>query len=88
MKLQALDNIAKKQDAHLYYRNDYSAVALLVAMDGRNIQKKIEFSVEMAPTGKKEIKVEFVEKLDYPVLNIVKSLKEEIRELDRKGLLL
>ncbi len=88
MKLQALHNIEKKKELHLYYRNDFLATAHFISSDGRDHKKKIEFSVEMTPTGSKEIKVEFVEKMDYPVLTLVKSLKEEIRELDRKGLLL
>jgi len=88
MRLKGLDQVMKKKDVHLFYRNDYTAVAHLVDIDGRSISKKIEFSIEMSPMGKKAVKVEFIEKPDYPVLHLIKSLKDEILELDRRGDLL
>lgn len=88
MRLKGIDQVSKKKDDHIFYRNDYTAVAHLTGLDGRDTTKRIRFSVELAPTGKKEIKVEFLEKPDYPVLHLIKSIKEEILELDRRGDLL
>lgn len=89
MRLQSLDQISRKRDDHhIYYRNDYTAVAKLIGLDGKTYSKRIEFSVELSPTGKREIRVQFLEKPDYPVLHLIKSVKEEIQELYRRGELL
>ncbi len=88
MRLKGLDQVNKNIDGHIFYRNDYTAIARLIGLDGRESAKKIKFSIEMAPTGKKDIKVEFLEKPDFPVLHLLKSIREEIQELDRRGALL
>lgn len=88
MRLKSLDQVNRNVDGHIFYRNDYTAVARLVSMDGRESAKKIKFSIEMAPTGKKDIRVEFIEKPDFPVLHLIKSIREEIMDLDRRGALL
>ena len=36
----------------------------------------------------KDIRIQFLDPIDYPLVPILKSLKEEIRALDRKGHLL
>jgi len=87
MKFADLEDIVKK-DVPLHYRNEYTASAKILAWDGKSLARKIYFVIEMTPTGKKEIKVNFLESLDCPVLPILKGIKERITELDKKGLLL
>lgn len=87
MKFSELSEIVKK-DVPLHYRNEYSAKANFNSLDGKAIAKRIEFTVEMSPIGKKEIKINFLDNLDYPLVPIIKVIKEEIQVLDRKGLLL
>jgi len=80
-------NIVKK-DVPLHYRNEYTANAVFALAQGRTISRRIEFVVEMSPTGSKDIRVNLIDPIDYPLIPILKSLKEEIQQLDRKGSLL
>lgn len=87
MKLKDLAEIVKK-DVPLHYRNEYSANAVFSTLDGKDLKKRIEFIVEMAPTGHKDIRVNIIDPIDYPLIPLLKTLKEQIRELDKKGCLL
>lgn len=87
MKFSELSEIIKK-DVPLHYRNEYTAKAMFNSADGKAVSKRIEFTVEMSPIGTKDIRINFVDNLDYPLVPILKVIKEEIQVLDRKGLLL
>lgn len=87
MKLTRVDNITRKPGA-LHYRNEYAANAVFGLMDGKPLVRRIEFIVEMSPLGQKDIRIQFLDPIDYPLVPVLKSLKEEIRALDRKGHLL
>ena len=87
MKLSQISNIVKK-NVPLHYRNEYSATAVFDVADGKTLSRRIEFVVEMSPIGAKDIRINFVDPLDYPLVPVLKSLKEEINLLDRKGSLL
>jgi len=87
MKLSEIVNIIKK-DVPLHYRNEYSASAVFDVPGGKTLSRRIEFIVEMSPIGSKDIRINFVDPIDYPLVPILKSLKDEIQSLDRKGSLL
>lgn len=87
MKLAEIADIVKK-DIPLHYRNEYTARAVFHTSNGTPLDRKIEFIVEMTPIGQKDIRINILEALDYPLVPILKSLREEIQVLDRKGLLL
>ncbi len=87
MKLTRVDDITRKPVA-LHYRNEYAANAVFGLTDGKSLVRRIEFIVEMNPLGAKDIRVKFLDPIDYPLIPILKSLKDEIRSLDRKGVLL
>jgi hypothetical protein len=87
MKLTQIADIVKK-DVPLHYRNEYTANALFALNEGKSLARRIEFIVEMSPIGSKDIRINFVDPIDYPLVPILKSLKEEIHTLDKKGLLL
>ncbi len=86
MKLSEIANIIKK-DIPLHYRNEYTANAVF-DLGGKTLSRRIEFVVEMSPIGAKDIRINFVDPIDYPLVPVLKSLKEEIHLLDRKGSLL
>ena len=77
-----------KKDIPLHYRNEFTANAVFSTMDGKDLQKKIEFIVEMAPTGHKDIRVNIIDQIDYPLIPLLKTLKEHIQIMDKKGQLL
>lgn len=87
MKLNQIADIVKK-DIPLHYRNEYTANAVFDVADGKTLSRRIEFVVEMSPIGSKDIRINFVDPIDYPLVPVLKSLKEEIYSLDRKGSLL
>lgn len=86
MKLLAINNIVKK-DSPIYYRNEYSAVSDFILMGADAVNIPIFFSIEMAPTGEKTIDVQVTDKIDYPLVPVLRTLKEEITSMERKGLL-
>ncbi len=87
MKLTHIADIVRK-DVALHYRNEYTARAVFDASDGKTLSHRIEFIVEMSPTGSKDIRINFVDPVNYPLIPILKSLKAEIQTLDKKGSLL
>lgn len=87
MQLTQISDIVKKKAA-LHYRNEYSAKAIFDLTDGKVLSRRIEFVVEMSPLGSKDIRINFVDPIDYPLVPVLKSLKDEILVLDRKGTLL
>jgi len=87
MKLNQIADIVKK-NVPLHYRNEYTANAVFDQADGKSLSRRIEFVVEMSPIGSKDIRINFVDPIDYPLVPVLKSLKEEIQILDRKGSLL
>lgn len=86
MKLLAINNIIKKESP-IYYRNEYSADSnfILMGMDSVNIP--IFFSIELSPTGEKSIDVKIIGKIDYPLVPVLRILREELISLERKGIL-
>ncbi|MEI8094996.1 MAG: hypothetical protein WCG80_12355 [Spirochaetales bacterium] len=87
MKLTEIADIVKK-NVPLHYRNEYTARAVFESSDKKTLSKRIEFIVEMTPIGSKDIRINFVDAIEYPLVPILKSLKDEINLLDRKGSLL
>jgi len=87
MKLTQISDIVKK-NVPLHYRNEYTANAVFDMSEGKSLSRRIEFIVEMTPIGSKDIRINFVDPIDYPLVPILKSVKEEIQVLDRKGSLL
>jgi len=87
MKLTQIADIVKK-DVPLHYRNEYTATAMFDVSEGKVLSRRIEFIVEMSPVGSKDIRINFIDPLNYPLIPVLKSLKEEIQSLDRKGSLL
>jgi hypothetical protein len=79
----ALNDIIRKEN-FIYYRREFTASALL-ELPGRQSSSPIEFTIETEPTGKKDIHVRLVDSIDYPLLPIVKQLKDYILALDHEG---
>jgi hypothetical protein len=87
MRLLNINHIEKK-DVPLYYRNEYTAVSEFELIGNSVTNIPINFSVEMTPTGEKLIYIKIKQNIDYPIIPILRVLKEEIILLERKGQLL
>jgi len=85
MKVIAIKDIVRK-DIPIYYRLLYTGVAEIeLTKDAANY--RIDFSIEIKPTGMKEIIVTFLDALDYPLLPVVKELKALIDTMHTNGAL-
>jgi hypothetical protein len=74
-----------KADVPLYYMTNYNAKAFFTD-DNNNDQKfDITFSLEMEATGFKKVEVQFKQDIDYPLLPLIKMLKEEVSRLNKEG---
>jgi hypothetical protein len=76
-----LKNIIRK-DVPIYYKQFYNAVAEIELL-GKVIEAAIEFSLEMKPTGMKEVLVTIQRDVDYPLVPLAAELKKTILALDR-----
>ncbi len=83
MTIREINDISRKEN-FIYYRREFSGEVLYDFPD-RNHSGKIEFTIETAATGKKDIRISLVDPVDYPVIPVMQSLKEYIRTLDDDG---
>jgi len=80
MKIVTLKDMIRK-DVPIYYRKLYTSVAV-IEFNSKQENYRIDFSIEVKPTGQKEINVNFIDTVDYPLIPLVKELKQYINDLD------
>ncbi|MCM1321989.1 MAG: hypothetical protein NC041_08320 [Bacteroides sp.] len=85
MKILELRNL-QREEGYIYYRRNFTADAV-IEVPIKTIETPISFSIEMGPTGNKEIEIEFGKTPDYPLVPVIKSLKEFILSADTEGTL-
>ena len=83
MKVHGIEKLTKK-DIPLYYRNEYAGLGDLEIMGDRRTVP-LEFSVEIKPTGERTVDVKLLERIDYPLLPVIRALKEQILGMERDG---
>ncbi|HDQ14491.1 MAG TPA: hypothetical protein ENN41_06730 [Sediminispirochaeta sp.] len=84
MKVLHIKDIQKK-NVPLHYRNEFKGSAMLEFSPQRREEAPIEFSVEHQATGEVDISARVLNKINYPLVPVLKSLKEYIRTLEREG---
>jgi len=84
MKVHGIDQLTKK-DIPLYYRNEYEGLGDLEYPTGERLRVPLEFTVEIKPTGERVIAVKLKERIDYPLLPVLRALKERIKILESNG---
>ena len=85
MKVIAVKDIVRK-DVPIYYRLLFTGVASIeLSKDPENF--RIDFSIEIKPTGQKEIGVIFLDEIHYPLVPIVREIKQIIDNMHSNGLL-
>jgi hypothetical protein len=85
MRAIAVKDIVRK-DVPIYYRLLYTGVAVLELTKGE-ADYRIDFTIEIKPTGQKEITISFLDNLDYPLFPVVKELKKIIEAMHENGTL-
>ncbi|MCL2191907.1 MAG: hypothetical protein FWB78_00745 [Treponema sp.] len=83
MKIIAIKNITRK-DVPIYYRLLYTGVAVIELFNGTD-DYRIEFSIEIKPTGDKDIVVNFNDDIHYPLLPVKRELKKLIATMHSDG---
>jgi hypothetical protein len=83
IKVITIKDITRK-DIPLYYRSLYTGVAV-IEISKNSADYHIDFAIEIKPTGNKEISVSFLDTIDYPLLPIIKEIREFINNLDYAG---
>lgn len=83
MRILEINNIIRK-DVPIYYRRLYSGNAVIELIN-QPVEMPVEFQIEHKPTGKTDITITFPKKPDYPLVPLVKELKNFICALDSEG---
>ncbi len=83
MKLIEMRDIVRK-DIPIYYRRLFTGIAVFSMLD-RAKEIPVQFSIEVSPAGKKEIAIQLMNEPDYPLLPLIKTLKEHVIQLDQNG---
>lgn len=86
MRVVELRNVASKESP-LHYMREFKAVAILESA-GYKSELPLAFTVERRPVGGPEISVRFIEEPDWPLVPLLRSVKDMVLELDKKGKLL
>jgi len=80
MKIITLKDMIRK-DVPIYYRKLYTSVAV-IELNNKQKEYRIDFSMEIKPTGQKDFNVNFIDAVDYPLVPLLKELKQYISELE------
>jgi hypothetical protein len=86
MKVINVKDIIRK-DVPIYYRLLYTGVAVIELSVKGPQDFRIDFAIEIKPTGQKEIAVTFLDEVDYPLLPVIKELKSMIDTMHGNGTL-
>ncbi|MGI5174155.1 hypothetical protein H0R92_11235 [Treponema sp. OMZ 840] len=78
--------ILHKEAGYIYYRISYEAQAVLSFLN-RTKELPIDFTIETSASGAKDIELKLKDDVDYPLLPVIRAIKEKILEMDKKGLL-
>jgi hypothetical protein len=74
----------KRKEVPIYYRRLYSGIAEFELLN-RSEDRPIDFTIEIKPTGQKDIFVTMPEPLDYPLVPLMRELKKFLIDLDDAG---
>jgi len=85
MKVVSIKDVVRK-DVPIYYRLLYTGVAVIELAKGAG-NYRIDFTIEIKPTGQKDISVTFLDNLEYPLLPVIKELKLLISKMHEDELL-
>jgi len=82
MNVVAIKDVVRK-DIPIYYRLLYTGVVTIELAKAADY--RIDFSIEIKPTGKKEINVTFLDEVDYPLVPVLREMKKMIDTMHSNG---
>ncbi|MCQ2585915.1 MAG: hypothetical protein MJ185_10020 [Treponema sp.] len=83
MKVLEFKNLTR-EEGQIFYMRKYACDAVL-ELPTTSLETKISFAIEMNPFGVRTVNIAFSEPLNYPVLPVMKVLKEYIIKQDLDG---
>jgi len=83
MKVICIKDMIRK-DVPIYYRKLYTGVAV-IELNDTACDFRIDFTIEIKPTGHKDVTVNFIDTIDYPLVPVSRELKEHITNLENAG---
>jgi hypothetical protein len=83
MKVLEVKDVVRK-DVPIYYRRFYTGIAVMELIN-KPIEARVDFSIEIKPTGHKEIFINLLDKVDYPLIPLNKELKKILNQMDSTG---
>jgi hypothetical protein len=83
MKIVQLKNIIRKE-VPIYYRRLYSGVVEIELLNKLE-ERAVDFTIEVKPTGQKSVSVTMSEPVDYPLVPLMKELRQFLINLDDTG---
>jgi len=86
MRVVNVKDIIRK-DVPIYYRLLFTGVAVLELANEHVSDYRIDFTIEMKPTGQKDISVSFLDDIHYPLIPVVRELKTFIGTMHSNGTL-
>ncbi|WP_010255559.1 hypothetical protein [Treponema primitia] len=83
MKIKQIRDIVRK-DVPIYYRRLFTGI-LELELVGKSVDRNIDFTIETMPTGLNQVSVTIAEPVDYPLVPLMRELKQFITDLDENG---
>lgn len=74
----------KRKETPLHYIREFNGLAVLETTNGRK-EAPLAFTVERKPVGPPDVSVRFLEEPDWPLLPLIRSIKDLIMGLDKNG---
>ena len=74
----------KRKETPLHYIREFNGLAVLETSVGRK-EAALAFTVERKPIGPPDVSIRFLEEPDWPLLPLIKSVKDIILGLDKSG---
>ena len=85
MQVLELKNLTR-EDGYIYYRRNFNGIVVL-ELPSKTVDVEINFIIEMLPTGRKDLELEFVDNFEYPLLPVKNAVTQYIMKLEDEGLL-
>lgn len=86
MELVDIRNI-KTSQVSVYYHMQYTGNAVF-EIGGRETISPILFVIEIGPLGEKKVSVKILQSIDYPLIPLLRVLRERVIELYNSGVLI
>jgi hypothetical protein len=83
MKVLELRDL-RRREAPIHYIREYGAVAVLESFEGK-AEASVAFTVEQKPLGPSEISVRVLDPVDWPLLPVMRAIRDYVADLDRQG---